>query len=136
MPDESFFVDGDTSFFTDEYRATIDRIKAFALKNRTPSPKKIYFFYGRSQIGEERLAEYLRSKGYEIISPELLTLDEQLNVLINAESFASTGGSCAHNSVFLRDGTEVIMIFRAGNKISEPSNYQEAINQICNLNVT
>ena len=112
MPDESFFVENGEKIFTNEYRETIDRVKNFALKNQTPSAKKIYFFYGRKQIGEERLAEYFRSKGYEFISPERLTLDEQLNILINAESFASTLGSCSHNSIFLREGTEVILSLR------------------------
>lgn len=131
LPDESFFVDGGEKFFTDEYRETIDRIKDFALKNQSPSAKKIYFFYGSNQVGEERLAEYFRTKGYEIISPETLTLDEQLNVLINAQSFASTLGSCAHNSIFLREGTETILIPRAANRFTD---YQRAIDQLNNLN--
>ena len=99
--------------FTKEYRETIDRVRNFALKNRTPTPyKKIYYFHGQRQIGEERLAEYFKSKGYEVVRPETLPLDEQLNLLINAESFASTIGSTSHNSIFLRDGTETILIPR------------------------
>ena len=131
LPDESFLTTNDGKFFTAEYRETVDRIRDFALKNQTPSAKKIYYFYGRNQVGEERIAEYFRSKGYEIVSPETLTLDEQLNVLINAESFASTLGSCAHNSIFLRDGTETILIPRAANRMT---GYQQPINQICSLN--
>ena len=107
-------------------------MRNFALKNRTPtSSKKIYFYYGRAQFGEERLAEYFRSKGYEVILPEKLTTDEQLNLLINAESFASTLGSCAHNAIFLRDGTETISIPRSANRFTD---YQQAIDQINNLN--
>lgn len=133
LPDESFFGEKDM-LFTNEYRAMIEDVKIFALKNRTPtSSNKIYFYYGTGQIGEERLAQYFRSKGYEIISPELLTFDEQLNLLINAESFASTLGSCAHNSLFLREGTEAIFIPRAANRFTD---YQSAINRISNLNVT
>lgn len=113
LPDESFFVDGYRKYAS-EYVKVIDRMRDFALKNRTPvSSKKIFYFYGRHQVGEERLAEYFKSKGYEIISPEKLTVDEQLNVLINCESFASTLGSCSHNSIFLPDGAEVIIIPRA-----------------------
>lgn len=134
LPDESFMLSDGERFFTDEYRETIERVKNFALKNQTPSPKKIYYFYGNVQIGEKRLAEYFRSKGYEIFSPEKLTLDEQLNLLINAESFASTMGSCAHNSIFLRDGTETIFIPRAAFKLS--GGYQQSINQLNNLNAT
>lgn len=120
--------------FFAEYRETIDRVRDFALKHRVPtSAKKIYFFYGRkNQMGEERLADYFKSKGYAIVRPELLTLDEQLNLLINCESLASTVGSCAHNSLFLRDGTETILIPRAANTFAY---YQEIINQIHPLNV-
>ena len=128
VPDDSFY-DGK---FTNEYRETIDRLKNFALQNQTPpSSKKIYFFYGTAQFGEERLAEYFRSKGYEIFSPEKLTFDEQLNLMINAESFASTLGSCSHNSIFLREGTEAIFIPRAAKRFS---GYQQMIDQIANLN--
>ena len=70
------------------------------------------------------------SKGYAIVRPERLTLDEQLNILINAESFASTIGSCAMNSLFLRDGTETILIPRAAKKFG---GYQETINQLNSL---
>ena len=128
LPDDSFY-DGK---FTNEYRETIEQIKSFALKNQTPtSSKKVYFYYGTAQFGEKHLAEYFHSKGYEIFSPEKLTFDEQLNLMINAESFASTLGSCSHNSIFLRDGTECIFIPRAAKRFS---GYQQMIDQIANLN--
>ena len=115
LPDESFFRDTDRKF-TNEYREAVDCVRNFALKNRTPvNSKKIYYLYGSYRLnhfGENRLAEYFHSKGYEIISPEKLTLDEQLNLLINCESFASTVGSCSHNSIFLRNGTKTIFIPR------------------------
>ena len=131
LPDESFYQNG-VRVFTAEYRETIDRLKNFALKNRTPTPcKKIYYFYGRNQVGEERLAEYFHSKGYETVSPEKLTLDEQLNLLINTESFVSTAGSCSMNSVFLRNGTEVIFIPRANLRYG---GYQQAIDQVYPMN--
>ena len=116
-----------------EYRETIERVRHFALKNRTStSSKKFYFFHGRSQIGEERLAAYFKSKGYQIVSPEKLSLDEQLNLLINCESFASTLGSISHNSIFLRDNTETIYIPRAQNIFTS---FQREIDNIINMNV-
>ena len=128
LPDSSYA----SGNFTAEYRETIERVRDFATKNQTATPsKKVYYFYGRSQIGEERLAEYFKSKGYAIVSPEKLTLDEQLNLMINAESFASTLGSCSHNSLFLRDGTEVIHIPRAANRFT---GYQQMIEQLHPLN--
>ena len=60
-----------------------------------------------------------------------MTVDEQLNWLINAESFASTLGSCSHNSVFLRDNTETIFIPRAANRFA---GYQTILNQVHPVN--
>ena len=148
LPDESFYCDTEairnsneynlaytdnwTRRFTNEYRETIERIRDFALKNRTPtSIKKVYYFYGRRQFGEERLAEYFKSKGYEIINPANLTLDEQLNFMINCESFASTVGSSSHNLIFLRDNVEAILIPR----FNFVSGYQRALDQVHPLNI-
>ena len=116
LPDESFYLSSELRYtkFTDEYRQTIDRIRHFALKNHTPiANKKFYFFYGGKQIGEERMAEYFKSKGYEVITHEQrFDFDTELNLLINAESFISTIGSVAINSLFLRDNMEAIFIPR------------------------
>ena len=132
-PDDYLFPDNDSleRKFTNEYCQMIEQIRNFAMKNRSPtSNKKIYYFYGKCSLGEERLAEYFKSKGYEIISPEKLSLEEQLNLLINAESFASTLGSCSHNSVFLRDNIEAIFIPRR----NEYMFHQEALNQVHPIN--
>ena len=141
LPDESFYGEklGATIFrrFTNEYREMMERVRHFALKNRTPtSRKKLYFFYGqRGQVGEERLAEYFKSKGYEIIPHEQRAdFDDEINLLINAESFAAPLGSCSHNSVFLRDGTEAIFIPRIG--IDAINSYQLALNQVNSINAT
>ena len=132
LPDESFFIDDGARKFTNEYRNMIEQVRMFALKNCSPTAcKKIYYLYNREQLGEERLAEYFKSKGYEIVRPETLTFDEQLNLLINCESFASTVGSCSHNSIFLRDNMEVILIPRFSQLIAD---YQEPLNQVHPVN--
>ena len=132
LPDRSFL--HVEKGFTKEYQETIDCLRNFALKHRTPtSSKKIYYFHGARQTGEERLAQYFKAKGYEIIQPEKLTLDEQLNILINCESFASTIGSCAHNSAFLRDNSEVILINRMNNGFYD---FQRIIDQVHSQNIS
>ena len=97
---------------------------------------KIYFSYSKSSkaktTGEDKLEKYFESKGYKVIYPERHSLDEQLNILVNCESFASTVGSCSHSSVFLRDNTEVILIPRA----SYMNSYQLALDQVHNLMVS
>ena len=132
IPDSSFISYDKVNGFSNEYRETIDRVRNFALKNRTPtSCKKIYYFHGRKrQVGEERLAEYFHSKGYDIVSPEKLTLDEQLNLLINCENFATTIGSISHNSIFLKDKTEAIFIPRS---LYVFKGHQDMLNQVNSL---
>ena len=130
LPDMSFNFYNN---FTDEYVNTIDTIRDFAFKHRKPLPfSKVYMFHGRNQIGEERIAQYFQSKGYVIISPEKLSFKEQLNIFINCDSFASPIGSCAHNSLFLKDNSEVLLIPRA----MYITGYQELMNQMHNLKVT
>ncbi|MBR4904273.1 MAG: DUF563 domain-containing protein, partial [Selenomonadaceae bacterium] len=139
LPDESFNSPHNKIVgFTNEYCEAIEHIRAFALKNRTPtSNQKLYFFHGsKGQYGEERLAEYFKSKGYEIINPakQKLTFDEELNLLINCKSFVATNGSSSHNSLFLRDDTQTIIIPRIA-LLNNPY-YQEIVNQVHPLNVT
>ena len=133
LPDESFFNDKMT-LLSDEYLDTISVIKNFAKKNfREIEQKKFYFLYGRNQFGEERLAEYFKNKGYEIIKPENFSFPEQLNILANCESLASTVGSCSHNSIFMKDESELILLPRYSESVL--NGYQKALNQFSNLNI-
>ena len=76
----------------------------------------------------------METKGYEIIHPLKLSIDEQLNILANCESFVSQVGSIAHNTLFVKDGTECVFIPRTSDGAT--NNYQAAINQMRNLNAT
>ena len=141
LPDESFYnISGKGKHFTNEYLETIDTIRQHFLKyygtlHYSSLPfKKVYFFHGmREQVGEERLAAYFQSKGYVIINPYKFSFEEELAILVNCESFASPIGSTAHNSIFLRDNAEVILIPRAGGFLTD---YQEALNQLHDLRIT
>ncbi len=135
LPDEAFYGDNGAHKFTSEYREMIDVLRDFAIKNRTSIPnKRFYFHYGLRQVGEERIAEYFKSKGYEIITHKRRSnFDEELNLLINCESFAAPLGSVSHNSVFLRDNTEAIFISREAVQFNS---YQWALNQVHPINCT
>lgn len=138
LPDESFFTpDGDLRYFTEEYRAMIDQVRDYAREHRRAAPyKKVYFSYRNythfKQFGEERLEQYFHSKGYKVLYPEKLTFEEQLNVLINCDCFASTIGSCSHNILFLRDRANVILIPRA----NYLTGYQITLDQVHDLDIT
>lgn len=117
IPDQSFFVGSDgRRYFTEEYRAMIDRARRYGREHmRSDLPEKLYFTYskyvkknGKGCVGERRLEEYFTRQGYTVIAPEDYSFKEQLALLTNCTSFASTIGSCSHNSMFLQDGVEVI----------------------------
>ena len=122
--------------FTNEFRETVDRVRSYGLKHSTPtSAKKLYFFHGKKgQFGEDRIAEYLKSKGYEIVNPgkQKLSFDEELNLLVNCESFAAGCGSSSLNSLFLRNGTETIFIPRIAYQFDL---YQQIADQVHPLNI-
>ena len=100
-------------------------------KNFSPiSQEKFYFFYGKQNAGEERLAQYFQSKGYEILRPELLPIDEQLNIFANCTSFASLVGSVSHNVIFSPDNANVILIPRRAAYLNI---YQQALNHVHNI---
>ena len=133
LPDESFFSSSnETYFYTEEYMKTVDKILHFAEKNFIPfKQKKFYFFHGRNQFGEEKIAQYFHSKGYDIIQPEKFSFEEQLNIFFNCESFASSLGSISHNTIFCKNNIEAIFIPR----YPVLNSYQKAINQMKNLKV-
>ena len=134
LPDESFFHDKVESrqFFTNEYRGTVERIKNFAQKNfMSLDKKKYYFFHGIHQIGEERLAKYFESKDYVIVNAARVPLEVELNILANCESFASTLGSCAHNMIFMKADSEVILIPRSCYLTS----HQPALNHLQEMDI-
>ena len=140
IPDESFFTPNNgVRFFTQEYIETINLVRDYALANAKPvKSTKVYYSHRKvarnRSVGEDKLEKYFASKGYAVVYPEELSFDEQLNLLANCESFASTIGSCSYNMIFLRDNTEVILIPRH-NYLSGAS-YQSAMEQVHALNIT
>ena len=138
LPDECFWKEEDgTRFFTKEYINLIDQIRNYGKDHFEPTTdKKIYFTYRNfpayRTIGEQKIEKFFSEIGFKIISPEEYTFVEQLNILLNCEEFASTIGSLAHNSIFLRDKTKMYLIPRA-NFITE---YQLALDQVHDLDIT
>ena len=138
LPDECFRRESDgTRVFTSEYRKLIDGIREYGEKNIAPADiKKKYFTYRKHPamrvIGESKIEKFFSDLGYTVVSPENYSFSDQLSMLLGCESFACTVGSASHNSIFLRDGTRVTLIPRAG-FISE---YQPALDQVHNLDIT
>jgi len=137
LPDECFYtLDGNTRFFTQEYVNLINRIKEYGEQHFNKLDfNKIYFTYARcskfKQIGEQKLELFFSSQGYKIIAPEEYSFLEQLNMLLNCKSLATTIGSCSHNLVFMKDGAEVLLIPRA----NYLTGYQLALDDVTELDI-
>lgn len=137
LPDESFYtIDGGTRYFTAEYADMIHAVREYGLKNfKKLDFDKVYFTYShygwKRPIGEYRLEQFFKRQGYKIIAPERFSFAEQLNILLNCKSFASTVGSCSHNVMFMNEGSQVILIPRA----KYLTGYQLAVNEVTDLDI-
>ena len=141
VPEISFFTTMPVEFlgerfYTKEFEETISRIRAKIKK--TIVLDKVYFSrlgltnnYWR-EYGEWNIERLFKKKGYTIVYPETLCLEDQLSILANCSHFATTEGSIAHNSIFCSPGTDVVIV-RKANYINY---YQLAIDQLSSLNVT
>lgn len=136
IPDRCFTCASGAYCFTEEYRRMVKEIRDYANTQATDlSFNKVYFTYNnykkRITIGERKLEEYFKEKGYKIIAPEKYSFYEQLNILANCTHFASTIGSCSHNTMFLSDSANIILIPRA----DYLGGYQQAIDELWNQNI-
>jgi hypothetical protein len=142
VPDSCFFYSGESleipfsTFiqYSDEYVELINKLKQQFTDNKDGAYEKIYYSYSRYKknkgykktFGEEKLEKFFKDQGYRIVHPQDYSLDEQLQMLANCKFFASTEGSVSHNSVFLNDGCQIIIIPRG----PYFSGYQQSIDTI------
>lgn len=135
LPDESFFFDENDSvrYWTKEYQSMIDCVRDWGRQHKKETGiDKIFFSYTKSNVyGMKNLENFFKVQGYKIIHPENYTFAEQINLLLNCKCLASPEGSCSHNSMFMEDGADLIIIPRG----SYITGYQLAINDMSKLNV-
>ncbi len=94
VPDETIFPQGE-AYFKEEFKLVLSRIRD-AVK---PGPyKKIYFtrtgyMHKNPIVGEEYFENLYRDMGFEIISPEKYSLEEQIGFIAGAREFACSEGT-------------------------------------------
>lgn len=122
--------------YTKEFCGTINRIKANVPLLQKPIEKLYFTRTGIRNLyrecGESRIEKVFKQKGYCIVRPEEISVKEQIAMMISCKSFASTEGSCAHNSIFCAPGTEVIILRKA----DYANSFQMMINDFAKLDVT
>lgn len=142
VPDDSFgckdiFLGG---YYTHEFSAVIEKIKrsVLSISSGVNTPKKVYFSRTAiadnswREMGEACVEQVFRRKGFSIIHPEHLSLEEQLLYLMNAREFAATEGSISHGSIFCSPGTKVFIV----RKVNQVNHYQLVFNQLSDVRVT
>lgn len=126
-------------YWSNEYLNVFNYIKQHInRKTFQISSKKIYFSRRKfrkannSEIGENMLENFFSKNGFEIISPEKYTLDEQICMITNSECVAAISGTIPHNMLFANEGQEIVII----NKTYSINTMQFDINAIKKLRCT
>lgn len=127
-------------FFTQEYVDTIEAIRSYYLKDASADSHggAIYFSRGGWKKGCVDFGEHLIEKAFrehyncQVVHPEKLSLAEMIRLLSTCDTLIATEGSVAHNSLFMRRGSNLISI----RKTDYVNWYQPMISQARDLNVT
>jgi len=64
------------------------------------------------EFGEKRIEAILRKNGFAILFPEALPVKTQIHYYRNAKLIVTTNGTLAHNILFAREDTEIIILNR------------------------
>lgn len=123
-------------FCAEKYRLVVDKVKERALassevQNLSPV-KRIYFTrmnFSSTDVGEKEIAECFEKNGFRILSPERLSLAEQIFYISNADEIASVSGTIPHNFIFANPTTRLIYL----NRNPLPNYAQFRINYIFGL---
>lgn len=120
--------------FTEEYKKIIKKISEDIIPDRRN--QKVYFtrtkIKNSGEIGEKRIEDLFKKNGYQIISPELLSFNEQIAIIKGCNTLACTEGSVAHNCIFMNNSSNLIIIRKA----DYINGYQMALNEVNQINVT
>jgi capsular polysaccharide biosynthesis protein len=92
-----------------------------ALEHLTAEPQRRRLFISRKSMSElhshyrvlqneAELSSALADRGFSVVEPELLPLQDQIDLYASAECVVSLGGSALFNTVFCAPGTKVVTI--------------------------
>lgn len=99
--------------------------KIFFTRSRLPKAHDMEF-------GIEAIDSFFVNNGYELISPERISLSQLIYLIRNANVCASVSGSLPHNLLFAKDGQKLTIIER----VTMNNEIQVDVNRIKKLDVT
>jgi len=107
VPEQSYYACGPyTEVAIKTFNAIRDAVKP-------ANHEKVYFTKSRQKIkpsiNEEYFEEYFKTNGYEIISPETLSVSEQISVMAGVNEFATAFGSSQHQILFSKNNIKTVI---------------------------
>lgn len=116
-----------------EYNIIYDEIKR---KIKPKKYKKVYFtrtgLNDSFDVNEEFFEKFYKKQGYKIVSPEKLSLEDQIAYAAGAEELVTTLGTLSHFGLFMDYGAKLVIYNRTlKNKLTP----QYIINEARKLNV-
>lgn len=135
VPENSLVNKNEIREYNPQFELTINKITS-RIPILKDSPSKIYLSRTRltnnRDTGESSIERIFRERGFLIVSPEILSVKEQLSLVRNCQIFASTEGSISHSSIFCKPGTDIILI----KKVDYVNPYTSFINDMLELKCT
>lgn len=125
-------------YYTEEYLSLIKTVVSNACTANLKTYEKVYFtrqnFFDAQQkeYGEAEIASFFRENGYTVMSPETLTVKEQIHYFQNCKSIAMISGTISHNLIFSSPGIQAIIL----NKMGVDNDYQIIVDHIADAKIT
>lgn len=118
VPDCAYIQYPDHDCCTKEFVGLINRMKANSnVNNKLQPTEKIYLtrtkLGTKKDWGEEELESLFQANGYHIISPETLSVDDQIYLMMRAKAVITTEGSIAHSMIFANSDCHCTVLRKA-----------------------
>lgn len=124
VPDEAFYP---MNAYRPEFIRVFDRIRENIQPN---NERKLYLsrtqFAHRTSLNEEYYEDFFARRGYAVLHPETLPIEEQIAYISGADEIVSTIGSMTHMLLFAKPGAKATILNRSGQCLSAQINVDQA----------
>lgn len=125
-------------YYSVEYKRMIRKIINNAKECGKTYPKRVYFTRQNfeeaknKEYGEEEFERFFSQNGFKLVSPEKLSVREQIGYFQNSETVAMVAGTISHNLIFARESIKAIIL----NKMSIDNAYQIIVDHVAEAQIT
>ena len=124
VPEQSYHIGGG---YTEKARMIYN---IFRDSENPKNYEKVYLtktkYPGTDAINEDYFESFFESQGYKIVSPEILSVKEQIALMAGVKQLACVSGTLGHQIVFCQDEVEILIL----NKNEHPLVTQCWMNQL------